>query len=175
MRTFILMLLMLGLWSGMVLRLCQVQEKFAIDTFQVLENKHTCMGDGAFPEVTLKNTPSATQSYAITLHSIKENGEEQTHLVCYDLKNTVKQINTSALEQGKWGVNSINHQANYVAPCETAKAYILTVYALSKRLQPHTKLTRATLKDAANPLVLEKAEHEFVLEPANTTVFVDNF
>ena len=180
MRAFILMLLVLGLWSGMVLRLCQSQEKFSINSLQVLENKHTCLGEGLFPEVKLNNIPSATRSYAITLHSIQENGEEETHMVFYDLKNTVQTINTqtintSSLQRGQWGKNSINDRTAYSAPCEASKAYILTVYALAKRLSPPNALTRATLEDATNSILLEKAEHKFELQQADNTVFVENF
>lgn len=148
-----------------------------IDFNDTLPTRYTCDGLGRSPALFWAGAPDGTQSFAITMHQDLGNGQEQICMVKYHIDGIINELESGGEKMGVWGINNINDQAGYGAPCANGKKnqeYIITIYALSKAvaLRPsNTTVTKAELELAMSSIILGKASKRIVLERAPSLAF----
>ncbi len=126
---------------------------------------YTCDSLSISPPIAWKNAPQGTASFAITMHHFPKDGDKHVYMVVYNIPPTEKGIQQASTHIGVWGSNTQNRSLSYSPPCSKgpgAKAYIITVYALSKQLD--TQKAALTMDDF---LVASK---EYVLATNTLTV-----
>lgn len=124
----------------------------------ILPKLYTCDSLSISPPIAWKNAPAGTTSYAVTMHSIPVTGDKHVYMVISKIPPTVFSLPQAATNIGVFGINSLNSQRNYSPPCSQGpgfKAYILTVYALSKDpVLPVTNYTMDQLLEAMKTITL---------------------
>ena len=96
--------------------------------------KYTCDGTSTSPLVQWSGAPAGTVSYAITMHHFPPTGDKHVYMCVYNIASNVKELGENVTNIGNWGINTVNGKNTYPPPCSQgpgAKAYIITVYALS--------------------------------------------
>lgn len=96
--------------------------------------KYTCDGASISPALAWKNPPVGTKGYAITMHHIPPTGDKHVYMCVYNIGPDVINFAENTTNIGNWGINTVNGKNTYTPPCSQgpgAKAYIITVYALS--------------------------------------------
>ncbi len=97
--------------------------------------KYTCDGASASPLIQWTGAPAGTTSYAITMHHFPPaGGDKHVYMCVYNIASSVKELGENVTNVGSWGINTVNGKNMYTPPCSQgpgAKAYIITVYALS--------------------------------------------
>lgn len=124
----------------------------------ILPKLYTCDSSSISPPLAWKNPPKGTLSYAVTMHSIPVTGDKHVYMVISKIPSSVTEIPQAVSNIGVFGINSLNSQRNYSPPCSQGpgfKAYILTVYALSKEpVLPVTNYTMDQLLEAIKTITL---------------------
>ncbi|MCX6193198.1 MAG: YbhB/YbcL family Raf kinase inhibitor-like protein [Cytophagales bacterium] len=97
--------------------------------------KYTCDGASTSPLIQWSGAPAGTVSYAITMHHFPSaSAEKHVYMCVYNIASSAKEIGENVTNIGNWGINTVNGKNAYSPPCSQgpgAKAYIITVYALS--------------------------------------------
>jgi phosphatidylethanolamine-binding protein (PEBP) family uncharacterized protein len=125
---------------------------------------YTCDSTGISPTLRWEGAPSATRSFAITMHHIPPTGDKHVYMVLYDIPSTINSIPEAVNTVGKWGINTVNGQNKYTPPCSVGpgpKVYIITVYALSAApviSLPPQQITMDVVLNAIAPLKLASSE-----------------
>jgi phosphatidylethanolamine-binding protein (PEBP) family uncharacterized protein len=97
--------------------------------------RFTCDGTSTAPPLQWSGAPAGTVSYAVVMHHVAGPGDIHWYWVLYGIAPDVNQIAEGATVQATLGNNSVNTRNQYAPPCSKGpgqKAYIYTVYALSK-------------------------------------------
>ena len=126
----------------------------------------TCEGNDLSPELTWKNPPSRTQSFAIIVHdpdAPRSGGF--THWVVYNIPATVHHIPQGAKKQetleggGVQGKND-GGKIGYMGPCPPSGAhrYYFYLYALDAELKLQPGAGKDDLEKAIEGHVVEKAQ-----------------
>lgn len=125
-------------------------------------------GLGASPPLEWGGAPQGTQSYALIMHHLDPEGRIKWYWTLYNIPADVRTLPKNATGIGIQGNNSINRRLGYAPPHSKgpgAKAYILTLYALSESLHldiPPSDVDRATLLSAMKDHVLGSADLKVV-------------
>ena len=124
----------------------------------ILPKLYTCDSLSLSPPVSWKNPPAGTNSYAVTMHSIPVTGDKHVYMVICKIPSTIMSLPQASTSIGVFGINSLNSQRNYSPPCSQGpgfKAYIITVYALSKDpVPPVTNYTMDQLLESMKGITL---------------------
>lgn len=124
----------------------------------ILPKLYTCDSLSLSPPVSWKNPPLGTASYAVTMHSIPVTGDKHVYMVISKIPPSVMSLPQASTNIGVFGINSLNSQRNYSPPCSQGpgfKAYIITVYALSKEPVPAvTNFTMDQLLESIKSITL---------------------
>jgi phosphatidylethanolamine-binding protein (PEBP) family uncharacterized protein len=111
--------------------------------------KYTCDGSSISPLIQWSGAPNGTISYAITMHHFPPAGAEKHVYMCvYNIGAGLKALPENATNIGNWGINTVNGKNSYSPPCSQgpgAKAYIITVYALSSAPVISTSVNQTTM------------------------------
>jgi len=97
----------------------------------------TCDSSGFSPGLQWSNAPAGTTSYAITMHHYPPGyptESKHVYLVLYNIASTITSLTNNSKSIGSFGINTVDGKNAYTPPCSQgpgAKAYILTLYALS--------------------------------------------
>jgi len=95
---------------------------------------YTCDSLGIAPGLQWSGAPSATKSYAITMHHFPPTGDKHVYWVVYNIPSTVNAVPENTTSGYGFGINTVNGKNIYTPPCSQGpgpKVYILTLYALS--------------------------------------------
>lgn len=126
----------------------------------------TCEGKDISPELTWKNAPSGTKSFALIVHDPDAPvAGGFTHWVAYNLPGNMTSIAQDAPRTkdlpggGIQGKNDFG-QIGYGGPCPPSGThrYYFYLYALDTELNLHPGANKAELEKAMKGHVLEKAE-----------------
>lgn len=110
--------------------------------------KYTCDGSSTSPLIQWSGAPAGTTSFAITMHHFPPTGEKHVYMCVYNINSSVKELGENVTSIGSWGINTVNGKNTYSPPCSQgpgAKAYIITVYALSSALVVNTAPSATTM------------------------------
>lgn len=123
----------------------------------------TCDSLGISPGLSWSNAPTATTSYAITMHTIPPTGDKHVYIVLYNIPSTITTIPDGSKNIGVFGINTVNSKTSYTPPCSQgpgAKIYVLTLYALSAPPTisiPNTQVTMDILLAGIKNKILDSA------------------
>jgi Raf kinase inhibitor-like YbhB/YbcL family protein len=134
----------------------------AVNDGDALPSRYTCDGKDIQPEISWKNVPANTKSFALILSDPDAPIGTFYHWVLYNIPASV-----SSLPEGMakppvgsiLGNNSWN-KASYNGPCPPSGSlhhYILTLYALDTNLTLNTYANAATVLDAVQSHILGKS------------------
>ena len=106
--------------------------------------------------------PKGTRSFAVVMHHIPGPGDVHGYWLVYGLAPTVDHLDEASSAVGLLGTNSVNGRNEYTPPCSKgpgAKAYTITVYALSARptFPSGIAVSRQVLLDAVSTTTLGSA------------------
>ena len=97
--------------------------------------RFTCDGSSVNPPIRWSGAPKGTRSYAVVMHHVPGPGDVHWYWVVYGISANTTGLAQDSTAVGVLGTNSVNGRNEYTPPCSKGpgpKAYILTVYALSK-------------------------------------------
>src|SRR5215467_11989345 len=131
-----------------------------------IPRQFTCEGQDISPELTWKNTPSGTKTFALIVHDPDApRAGGFTHWVVYDIPAKVTHIPQAAPKGEKLpggGIQGKNDfgQTGYRGPCPPSGThrYYFYLYALDTELKLPSGATKDELEKAMKGHVLEKAE-----------------
>jgi phosphatidylethanolamine-binding protein (PEBP) family uncharacterized protein len=138
-------------------------ESTAFSNNGTLPAKYTCDGLGISPPIAWKTAPAGTKSFAFVMHHIPPTGDMHVYMLVYNIGSSVGSLAEKTANLGIFGANTVNGKTEYTPPCSQgpgAKAYIMTVYALSAEPvfpSSASKITRDVLLAAINKTTLGTA------------------
>ena len=97
--------------------------------------RFTCDGSSVNPPIRWSGAPKGTRSYAVVMHHVPGPRDVHWYWVVYGIPANTTALAEASTSVGSLGTNSVNGRNEYTPPCSKGpgpKAYILTVYALSK-------------------------------------------
>jgi Raf kinase inhibitor-like YbhB/YbcL family protein len=131
-----------------------------------IPRQFTCEGDDTSPELTWKNAPQGTKSFALIVHdpdAPRSGGF--THWVVYNIPANVTQIPQGAPKGDKLPDGGIqgkndNNQNGYMGPCPPSGThrYYFYLYALDTELNLQPGATKDEVEKAIKGHLLAKAE-----------------
>lgn len=131
-----------------------------------IPRQFTCEGNDVSPDLTWKNAPSATKSFALIVHdpdAPRPGGF--THWVVYNIPANVTQIPQGAargdtLSAGGVQGKNDSGQNGYMGPCPPSGThrYYFYLYALDTELKLKTGAGKDDVEKAIKGHILEKAE-----------------
>ncbi len=142
---------------GFVLRSSAVQDGGALPV--------EFTGDGKASTLPLEwsRPPAGTKSFAVIMHHIDPEGKAKWYWTLYNIPPELTGLPMNVKGIGTLGSNSINREIGYAPPHSKgpgAKTYVLTLYALSDKLQisePAAQVNRDFLLAAMKGKVLASA------------------
>lgn len=140
----------------------------AVKSRNILPFSYTCDGvnlegetGGLSPALAFSNVPEGTESFAVTMHIDKGEGDQietESLWVLYDIPGSVTSIDGGTTGGGTLGITEQGQQA-YFPPCSQGvkeNNYTLTLYALPQKLNlPGATTDYAALTAAAKAVALE--------------------
>jgi phosphatidylethanolamine-binding protein (PEBP) family uncharacterized protein len=131
----------------------------------VLDKSTTCDGAGISPQVSWDGSPTATNSFFVTMDTIPGPARpgdvitsDHSYFNVYDIPSHVHSIESGKFSSGVVGMNFKNNKPGYEPPCSQgpgAKVYTITVYALSSNLKLSPNIaTQSSLLSAIQGKVL---------------------
>ncbi len=136
-----------------------------------------CAGENISPQLSWKNAPKATKSFAVTMYDPDApTGSGWWHWLVFDIPASVNQLPSGAGNPAKHlmpsgAVQSMTDfgQIGYGGPCppkgDGAHAYVITVYALdTKHLGPDQKTNPAQVGFNINAHTIARASIVFYYE-----------
>jgi len=118
---------------------------------------YTCDGKDISPQLTWASPPVKTQSYAIVMTDTDAPGGEFYHWIVYNIPKSTTEIAEGGTISGALvGENSFNKK-QYNGPCPpkgAAHTYIITLYALSNKLNLPAGKDGKTVLEALKPLTV---------------------
>jgi phosphatidylethanolamine-binding protein (PEBP) family uncharacterized protein len=138
-------------------------ESTAFSNNGTLPAKYTCDGLGISPPITWKTAPAGTKSFAVVMHHIPPTGDTHVYMLVYNIGSSIGSLAEKTANVGIFGANTVNGKTEYTPPCSQgpgAKAYIMTVYALSAEPvfpSSATKITRDVLLAAISKTTIGMA------------------
>ncbi|HEY6248428.1 MAG TPA: YbhB/YbcL family Raf kinase inhibitor-like protein [Candidatus Angelobacter sp.] len=131
-----------------------------------IPRRFTCQGDDDSPELTWKNAPKATKSFALIVNDPDApRAGGFTHWVVYNLPATVNHLERAYyryIKSAPLGVQGRNDfgELGYRGPCPPSGThrYYFYLYALDAELNLKPDLTKDELEVTIKGHVLEKAE-----------------
>jgi Raf kinase inhibitor-like YbhB/YbcL family protein len=94
-------------------------------------------GESASPPLTWTNIPKGTQSFALIMHHLDPEGKTKIYWVLYNIDPTVTSLAKNSKDVGTMGQSTVHNRVEYAPPHSKgpgAKKYIITLYALSSKL-----------------------------------------
>ena len=127
-----------------------------------------CHGDNISPELSWKNAPAGTQSFAVTIYDKDApTGSGFWHWLIFNIPANVTELKSNAGDVSKGiapagAIQSVTDygQAGYGGPCPPPgpiHEYLITVYALKTKLNLDKNTTAAIVGFNLNANVIEKA------------------
>lgn len=99
--------------------------------------KYTCQGADVSPPLTIKDAPSNTLSFVLTVTDPDAPGKTWIHWVVYNIDPSITEIVEATVPDG--GVEGINDfgSMEYGGPCPPSgkHRYVFTIYALDSMLE----------------------------------------
>lgn len=136
---------------------------------------YTCDGRAETPAIIWSGAPSATVSYAVTMHTQVSIIETHTYLVVYDIPQSVHGLPSNSVDIGTFGTNSINGRRECPHPGSKGPAMkdsILTVFALKSVPtvpDPKEGVTRQDLLSSTSRITLASASFTVTYaDPSNS-------
>ena len=131
----------------------------AVENGNALPALYTCDGKDIQPELTWKNAPANTQSFALILSDPDAPAGTFYHWVLYNIPASFSSLPKAMtkLPAGSLIGNNSWNNASYNGPCPPLGAlhhYILTIYALDTNLTLSTYANAPTLLDAMQTHIL---------------------
>ncbi len=137
-----------------------IQPGKQISQSQVL-NEYGCRGENIAPQLAWKNSPSGTQSFAVTMYD-PDATNGWWHWIVFNIPS-----NVSALEQNQLPAGAIQSKndfghARYDGPCppvgDKPHHYRVTVYALKNKLSLDENASSASVDNAIKKNKIAEAE-----------------
>lgn len=124
---------------------------------------YTCDSTGVSPGLSWSNAPSATRSFAVTMHHYPPTGDKHVYWVVYNIPASVTNIPYGLTGSYSFGINTVNGKNIYAPPCSQGpgiKYYFLTLYALSEPPvidKPASQITMDVFREAIKTRILDTA------------------
>ena len=102
-------------------------------------------GESASPPLTWTNVPKGTQSFALIMHHLDPEGKTKIYWVLYDIDPTVTSLAKNSKGVGTMGLSTVHNRVEYAPPHSKgpgAKKYVITLYALSAKLELNKTATQ---------------------------------
>jgi len=135
----------------------------AIGTDSLLPAEFTCDGNSSTLPLTWSGYPANTKYFALIMHHEASPNDIHWYWVLYNIPAAFTSLPKNVEGIGTLGNNSVNDRIEYAPPCSQGpgkKYYILTVYALSERVEiavPPEEVNRDVLLEAMNGITLSSA------------------
>ncbi|CAM4156294.1 YHYH protein [Pseudoalteromonas byunsanensis] len=144
----------------------------AVKSDNIVPLSATCDGANGGMSIPLQwsGAPSGVQSYALSMHHFPNPNDADdfskahSYWTVYDIPAATDNLATGETSIGVFGINSVNNQQQYAAPCSAAPGdhdYTITVYALSSAVDSlgltGSTTDLVTLRDAIAPHTLGTA------------------
>jgi len=101
--------------------------------------EYTCDSTGISPAIQWEGLPNGTTGYVLTMHHLDPTGNKHIYWVVYNIPKSVQFLSAGVTNIGSFGVNNINRTNAYAPPCSKGpgpKQYVITLYAISKLIDP---------------------------------------
>jgi len=121
--------------------------------------QYTCTGKDISPQLSWKNAPAPTESFALICADPDAPVGVWYHWVMFNIPKNVSQIPENQLPQGVIGINSFGRM-QYNGPCPPPGKphhYIFTIYALNTQLNLPQGSDAETVKKAMEGHLIESA------------------
>ncbi len=131
-----------------------------------IPSKFSCVGKDISPQLSWKNAPDGTKSFAIIVNDPDAPSGNWIHWVIYDIGATVNSIKESESKNmaafgAVSGVNDFG-KIGYNGPCPPPghpHRYLFTVYALDKLLEKRNGITAERLQKMMKGHILAKSSY----------------
>ncbi|WP_083330590.1 MULTISPECIES: YHYH protein [Pseudoalteromonas] len=145
----------------------------AVKSDNIVPLSATCDGADGGKSVSLQwsGAPSQTQSYALSMHHFPNPNDAgdfskaHSYWTVYDIPAATVNLASGETAIGVFGINSVNNQQQYAAPCSADSSehdYTITLYALSSSVGSlglsGSTTDLVTLRDAIAPHTLGTAK-----------------
>jgi phosphatidylethanolamine-binding protein (PEBP) family uncharacterized protein len=135
----------------------------AIGPDSLLPVEYTCDGAASTLPLEWNGYPADTKYFALLMHHEASPTDIHWYWIIYDIPPDVYALPKNVTGIGTPGTNSVNGRLEYAPPCSQGpgrKDYILTVYALSEKVEvtvPAEEVDMEVFLDAIKDITLDSA------------------
>ena len=131
-----------------------------------IPKKFTCDGPDVSPQLSWKEAPAGTQSFALIMDDPDTPVGSWVHWVLYNLPANLTELHERIEKQGQLASSALQgrndfHKTGYGGPCPPAgkpHRYYFKLYALDTALTVREGATKAQLLEAMNGHILDEAQ-----------------
>ncbi len=132
----------------------------AFDDNQKIPSVYTCDGDNMNPSLQISEVPENAQSLVLIVDDPDAPGKTFTHWLMWNIPPQTKEILESDCPEGaEQGLND-RGQLGYQGPCPPSGVhhYHFKLYALNRKLDVTSNITKNELEKEIDGCLIEKAE-----------------
>jgi Raf kinase inhibitor-like YbhB/YbcL family protein len=124
-----------------------------------IPSKYTCDGENISPDLSWKNVPEGTKSFALIVDDPDAPAKVWVHWIVFNISSAITHLEENATTNNfMTGLNDFKTQ-NYGGPCPPSGThrYQFTLYALDTTLQLQKSVDKQTLINAMQNHILDTA------------------